>query len=230
MDRRDGWRNRDRRKRRFGEDGPGPGPEDLGWRPPPGSDAGFQRGPRAPIVSSGPDVDAKVKWYDTGKGFGFVELGDGSGDAFLHASVVERLGQGVPGPGAACKVRVGRGPKGPQVTDLLELGPPDPNAAPPPPRRPSHGGGGGYHGGGGGGGYQPGPPSGPAEEMMGTVKWYNSQKGFGFITPENGGKDVFVHASALGRSGIVDLNPGQVVRLQVVAGKKGPEASSVELT
>lgn len=65
---------------------------------------------------------------------------------------------------------------------------------------------------------------------MGTVKWYNSQKGFGFITPENGGKDVFVHASALGRSGITDLNPGQVVRLQVVAGKKGPEASSVELT
>ena len=65
---------------------------------------------------------------------------------------------------------------------------------------------------------------------MGTVKWYNAQKGFGFITPENGGKDVFVHASALGRSGITDLNPGQVVRLQVVSGKKGPEASSVELT
>ncbi len=173
-------------------------------------------------MSSGPDVEAKVKWYDTGKGFGFVELGDGSGDAFLHASVVERLGQGVPGPGAACKVRVGRGPKGPQVTDLLELGPPDPNAAPPPPRsRPPHG---------GGGGYTPGPPPGPGQEMMGTVKWYNSQKGFGFITPENGGKDVFVHASALGRSGITELNPGQVVRLQVVAGKKGPEASSVELT
>jgi cold shock protein len=169
-----------------------------------------------PLVSSGPDLDAKVKWYDSGKGFGFVELGDGSGDAFLHASVVERFGQGVPGPGAAARVRVGRGPKGPQVTELLELGPADPNAALPPRRQAPA--------------YSPGPALGPGQEMMGTVKWYNAQKGFGFITPENGGKDVFVHASALGRSGITDLNPGQVVRLQVVAGKKGPEASSIELT
>jgi cold shock protein len=188
----------------------------MGWRPPPGAEPAYARTPRMPLVSSGPDLDAKVKWYDSGKGFGFVELGDGSGDAFLHASVVERFGQGVPGPGAAARVRVGRGPKGPQVTELLELGPADPNAAPAPRRQAPA--------------YSPGPTLGEGQEMMGTVKWYNAQKGFGFITPENGGKDVFVHASALGRSGITDLNPGQVVRLQVVAGKKGPEASSVELT
>jgi cold shock protein len=165
-----------------------------------------------PLVSSGPDLDAKVKWYDSAKGFGFVELADGSGDAFLHASVVERFGQGVPGPGAAARVRVGRGPKGPQVTELLELGPADPSATPVPRRQ------------------TPAVSPVPGQEVMGIVKWYNAQKGFGFITPENGGKDVFVHASALGRSGITDLNPGQVVRLQVVAGKKGPEASSIELT
>lgn len=45
----------------------------------------------------------------------------------------------------------------------------------------------------------------------GTVKWYNSQKGFGFIAPDEGGKDVFVHASALEASGIRGLNDGQAV-------------------
>ena len=63
----------------------------------------------------------------------------------------------------------------------------------------------------------------------GTVKWFDAEKGFGFITPEGGGKDVFVHASALGRSGLTELAPGQTVRLQVVSGKKGPEAGSVSL-
>ncbi len=67
------------------------------------------------------------------------------------------------------------------------------------------------------------------EEITGTVKWFNAQKGFGFITPENGGKDVFVHISALNRSGMSDLREGQVVRVQVVQGRKGPEAGSISL-
>ena len=72
---------------------------------------------------------------------------------------------------------------------------------------------------------------GPAhgEEIRGIVKWYNAQKGFGFITPDSGGKDVFVHVTALGRSGLSELAPGQTVRLQVVSGKKGPEAAAVSL-
>ena len=61
----------------------------------------------------------------------------------------------------------------------------------------------------------------------GTVKWFSDEKGFGFITPESGGKDVFVHISALNRSGMNDLHEGQVVRVQVVQGRKGPEAGSV---
>lgn len=61
----------------------------------------------------------------------------------------------------------------------------------------------------------------------GTVKFFNAEKGFGFITPETGGKDVFVHISALNRSGMNDLREGQVVRVQVVQGRKGPEAGSV---
>ncbi|MDQ2802006.1 MAG: cold-shock protein [Pseudomonadota bacterium] len=66
--------------------------------------------------------------------------------------------------------------------------------------------------------------------MHGTVKWFNATKGFGFITPDGGGKDVFVHVSALARSGIQELREGQAVRVQVVQGKKGPEAGGVELS
>ena len=69
---------------------------------------------------------------------------------------------------------------------------------------------------------------GTAVEMSGTVKWYSAEKGFGFITPDDaGGRDVFVHASALRRSGLADLFNGQRVTMQVVEGRKGPEAASL---
>jgi CspA family cold shock protein len=70
---------------------------------------------------------------------------------------------------------------------------------------------------------------GDATEVAGIVKWYNAQKGFGFVTPETGGKDVFVHATALERAGLTMLNEGQAVRMAVVAGAKGPEAASISL-
>ncbi|MCX7376850.1 MAG: cold-shock protein [Alphaproteobacteria bacterium] len=68
-----------------------------------------------------------------------------------------------------------------------------------------------------------------ATEVVGIVKWYNAQKGFGFVTPDTGGKDVFVHATALERAGLTTLNEGQSVRMSVVTGSKGPEAASVSL-
>ena len=61
----------------------------------------------------------------------------------------------------------------------------------------------------------------------GKVKWYSAEKGFGFVSPEGGGRDVFVHATALERSGIPPLTEGQAVVMQVVQGKKGPEASTL---
>ncbi len=61
----------------------------------------------------------------------------------------------------------------------------------------------------------------------GTVKWFNATKGFGFVTPDSGGKDVFVHATALERSNMQPLAEGQAVMMSVVQGKKGPEAASV---
>lgn len=61
----------------------------------------------------------------------------------------------------------------------------------------------------------------------GTVKWFNDQKGFGFITQENGGPDVFVHFSAITGQGFKTLSEGQAVDFEVTQGPKGPQASNV---
>ncbi|WP_158044237.1 cold-shock protein [Skermanella pratensis] len=84
------------------------------------------------------------------------------------------------------------------------------------------GGGGGY-----GGGYAD-RSSGPAEEVEGTVKWFNTTKGFGFVAPDSGGKDVFVHITAVERSGVGALQENQRVRMKVQQGQKGLEAVSIE--
>ena len=60
-----------------------------------------------------------------------------------------------------------------------------------------------------------------------TVKWFNSEKGFGFITPEEGGKDLFVHHSAIQGEGYRTLDEGERVEFDVVQGQKGPQAANV---
>jgi cold shock CspA family protein len=72
------------------------------------------------------------------------------------------------------------------------------------------------------------PPADAVEES-GTVKWYNATKGFGFIAADRGGKDIFVHASALERAGIPGLTEGQRVSVDVIDGRKGPEAAGLRL-
>ena len=63
----------------------------------------------------------------------------------------------------------------------------------------------------------------------GTVKWFNSEKGYGFITPEEGGKDLFVHFSAIQAEGYKTLNEGQKVEYEATQGQKGPQASNVRV-
>jgi CspA family cold shock protein len=194
------------RRRGFDDDNYSP-PANFGY-PPRESSLRFETAP------AGPSVSAMVKWYNPDKGFGFVQLADGSGDAFLHVSVLERSGHGTVPPGATLEVRVGAGPKGPQVTEVLSV---DASTAQqeqprrPRPERP----------------YQPADQT--AVEEIGTVKWYNPDKGFGFIVRDRGGKDIFVHASALSRAGLTQLSEGQRVAIDMVEGGKGPEAVGVRL-
>lgn len=68
-----------------------------------------------------------------------------------------------------------------------------------------------------------------ANLVNGTVKWFNSEKGFGFIAPENGGDDVFVHFRQVNNSGFrrVELQEGQAVTFEIGQGQKGPQAENV---
>src|SRR5215471_16174581 len=70
---------------------------------------------------SGPPVNGVVKWFSPEKGFGFVELSDGSGDAFLHGSVLAQSGTAAVQPGETLEVRVGLGHKGPHITEVLSV-------------------------------------------------------------------------------------------------------------
>jgi CspA family cold shock protein len=64
---------------------------------------------------------------------------------------------------------------------------------------------------------------------QGTVKWFNGQKGYGFIQPDDGGKDVFVHISAVERAGMQGLNEGQKVSFELVANRKTGKSSAENL-
>lgn len=63
----------------------------------------------------------------------------------------------------------------------------------------------------------------------GTVKWFNATKGYGFITPENGGQDIFVHISAVERAGLRELHEGQVVSYELIADRKTGKSSAGNL-
>ena len=185
----------------------------------------FQRGPRqeSPLIPAGDPVGGTVKWFNAEKGFGFVTLEDGA-DVFLHSSVITRSGMSV-NERDRVRVRVGQGMKGRQVTEIIDVEPgggPAPRAPGPRPM--------------GGGAPRRGPQMdtsyrrGPSVDMQGTVKWYNQQKGFGFITPDDGSKDIFVHASTLARAGLDQLPDGTRVMAKVVQGQKGPEAVEISLS
>jgi CspA family cold shock protein len=109
---------------------------------------------------------------------------------------------------------------------------PDPSEVPPPrtggpggrPGGPRRSFGAGPGGGFGGGGYGGGGPT-----LEGKVKFYNTEKGFGFIVPDDGSKDIFISARVLERGGLPPLQPEQRVRVSTRMGEKGPMAQRVEI-
>lgn len=171
--------------------------------------------PRAPRMPSSFDrhavsqanVTATVKWFNASKGFGFVAPSDGSPDAFLHISALERAGLTQVAEGTTIVCDLGQGNRGPQVVIVHEVDASTASAAPRAPR----------------------PERGPTETVEGTVKFFSAEKGFGFVQTDEGGKDVFVHIKALERSGIKNLESGQRVRLTTTLGQKGPQADTVAL-
>jgi CspA family cold shock protein len=176
---------------------------------------GFFRNEESP---PGRRVDAKVKWFNAAKGFGFVTPADGTQDAFLPMATLRRAGFEEVREGASLICEIGSGAKGPLVVNVLNV---DNSTAVP------AGAGGGFGGNGGGGGGFGAAPRKALSTLDGSVKWFEPQKGFGFISPDGGGKDIFIHITALRRSGLEGLDPGMRVRVDVVDGKKGLEADRV---
>jgi len=174
----------------------------------------------------------KVKWFNGTKGYGFVTLDDG-GDAFCHASALQAAGHAELPPGATIVCDLADSPRGLQVVAVHEVDISTAEAPSRGPRRDFGGGGGrfGDRGGFGGGGFRDGgrdnAPSGPMVE--GKVKFFNDQKGFGFVMPDTGSGDIYLHASALRRSGISAVEPDQRIRYSTRQGNKGVEVDRVEI-
>jgi len=166
--------------------------------------------PTASLASE--PVEVIVKRFYPEKGFGFVAMVGGS-DAFLHIRQLEAAGHISVPEGAHIKVRIGQGQKGPEVTEVIEVHLDGIVVGTSPEGRPA----------------TPAQVSCQTNESIGTVKMYKADKGFGFISQDGGGKDVFVHATALRRGGLRELAEGQRVRMQIGEGKKGLEAQTIEL-
>ncbi len=156
----------------------------------------------------GVHVEAVVKWFNLTKGFGFVAPLDNSPDAFMHVSVLTRAGLQQVAEGTKLMVQIGNGPKGRQVTQIIQVM----GVMEVPSAQPFH------------------QASGPTEELTGTVKWFKSDKGFGFVAPDDGGKDIFVHKSVVLRLGVTQLESGQRLKMSVHTSAKGREAMAIELT
>jgi cold shock protein len=176
-------------------------PADLEWTAEP------TPAQRPPSTAAGP-VEAEVIWFNASKGFGFVKLPDGA-EIYLHLRALEAAGSSGVAVGTHLRVTLEESPRGPVVAKVLVID--NQNVETRPPAVPTM------------------SPSDRPLESAGTVKWYNSDKGFGFIAPDTGDKDLFVHASILARAGIGVLVQGQRVLVEAVPGKKGLEVSSIRL-
>jgi CspA family cold shock protein len=163
--------------------------------------------------SDGTPLSGKIKWFNRSKGFGFIVPNDGTGDVFLPAAVLERAGFSEAPDGAAITFAWVQGPKGRAATQIFDLDTSTARASRETrPRRERED-----------------EPSGPTESLDGVVKWYDAARGFGFILPNDGGKDVFVHVTVLRRAGIDELQPGQNVRIEVAQARRGREAIAIQL-
>ncbi len=162
------------------------------------------------------EVRGTVKWFNTVKGFGFITPADETRDAFLHLSVLRDAGHEELQPGATVLCEVVRRDKGLQVTRILDV---DSSTAEPqsPVSRDTDG----------PIFDAPIPPSGDFVEA--TVKWFNPDKGYGFVSQSEYDRDVFIHMVTLRRSGVSRLQAGQNVEVRIGDGPKGPQATEIRV-
>lgn len=167
-----------------------------------------------------------VKFFNAAKGFGFISPSDGTPDIFVHISALHDSGIEGLNEGDEVSFEVERdrrsGKSSAVALSVLAYAP--------------AGGGRGRGGGGGGGGFgrsSSSAPRGSTRETLGSaagvVKWFNPAKGFGFIQPNDGGTDIFVHISAVERAGLRGLDDGQQVSFDLEQDRRSGKLAATNL-
>lgn len=173
--------------------------------------------------SDGERIKGTVKWFNATKGFGFITPSNGTPDVFLHLSVLRDAGYQDLQPGTTVLCDAARRQKGLQVIRVLEVdvSTADEQGAQREIRseRPERG----FDRGGA-------RDVGPGGSFVGaTVKWFNPDKGYGFVSQSDNARDVFIHMVTLRRSGVATLEAGQTVQVRIAEGPKGPQATEIRL-
>lgn len=160
------------------------------------------------------EVRGTVKWFNAVKGFGFITPSEGTSDAFIHLSVLRDAGYEELQPGATVLCEVVQRAKGMQVMRLLEV---DTSTATPVEQRSPE---------------DDNPmfsvmTSPPGDFVDSLVKWFNTDKGYGFLTQDDFEQDIFIHMVTVRRSGMTGLQAGQIVQVRIAEGPKGPQATEI---
>ena len=169
-------------------------------------------------AASGRTIRAIVKWFHPVKGYGFLEPEDGSADVFCHLTVAQASGHDTLPQGAAVGCEVVQGDRGPQASRILSVEPatgpgPADRGQPFEARYP---------------GQQAAAPASSVTEVPGTVKFFDPARGFGFVVPDDTGREVYIHSSVLFRSGMTELAPGQRVFVRAESVPRGLQATDIE--
>ncbi|MGX7951399.1 cold-shock protein [Tsuneonella sp. HG249] len=186
-----------------------------------GGSGGFGGGNRMPpqVIGTGKGT---VKFFNGQKGFGFIAQESGGEDVFVHISAVERAGLAGLGEGQELEFNlVDRGGKI-SAQDLQIVGDVVPVTDRGPPREDRGGDRGGFGGGAGAGAPR---RELTGEKATGTVKFFNSMKGFGFLVRDDGQPDAFVHISAVERSGLSGLNEGEKYEFDLEVDRRGKHSA-----